>query len=145
MPVLVAIGEWGICWARQNMADEDYDVEFLMFYLERSVDADQLVGDETVIQFSFTDLKRQKNWWIVVRDGLADLCIKDPNKDVDLFITTTVRTMTHVWMGDRTYREAVKSGDLEVQGPSALTRNINVWLRPSIFKEAPRTPAAETA
>jgi DNA-binding HxlR family transcriptional regulator len=140
LPVLTAMGEWGLCWARHNLNDDDYDVDFLMYYLERSIDPEQIVGDQAVIKFQFTDLKRQKNWWLVVQDGKADLCIKDPGRDVDVFFTTTVRTMADVWMGDRPLKAAIKSGDLIMQGAPAMTRNVNAWLKPSIFADSPRTP-----
>ena len=143
LPVLVAMGEWGLCWAKHNLSDADYDVEFLMLYLERSIDPEGIVGGHAVIRFEFTDLEQQKNWWIVVTDGKADLCIKEPGRETDVFLKTNVRTMAEIWMGDRSYKDAVKMGDIEVIGASALTRNINSWLKPSIFADAPRErPAA---
>ncbi len=142
-PVIVAMGEWGLCWARDNLTDDDFDVGFLMLYLERSIDPAQLPGTETVIQFKFLDLTSQRDWWLIVRDGKVDICITPPGRDVHVFFTTTLRTMHDVWMGDRQYREAVLSGDLTVEGELALTRRISLWLRPSIFAEAHRTPPPE--
>ena len=140
LPVLVAMGEWGLCWARHNVLDEDFDVDFLMLYLERSIDPSKLIGNESVIQFKFTDLVEQSDYWLLVRDEKVDLCLKNPGKDVDVYFTCTVRTMHDVWMGDRTYRDAIKAGDLYVQGDPALTRNITSWLRPSIFGASEREP-----
>ncbi len=140
LPVLVAMGEWGLCWARHNVLDEDFDVDFLMLYLERSIDPSKLIGSESVIQFKFTDLVEQSDYWLLVRDDNVDLCLKNPGKDVDVYFTCTVRTMHDVWMGERTYRDAIKSGDLYVQGDPALTRNIKDWLRPSIFDGSARAP-----
>mgnify|MGYP003646591315 FL=1 len=140
LPVLVAMGEWGLCWARHNVLDEDFDVDFLMLYLERSIDPSKLIGNESVIQFKFTDLVEQSDYWLLVRDENVDLCLKNPGKDVDVYFTCTVRTMHDVWMGDRTYRDAIKAGDLYVQGDPALTRNITSWLRPSIFSASERKP-----
>jgi DNA-binding HxlR family transcriptional regulator len=140
LPVLVAMGEWGLCWARHNVLDEDFDVDFLMLYLERSIDPSKLFGNESVIQFKFTDLVEQSDYWLLVRDENVDVCLKNPGKDVDVYFTCTVRTMHDVWMGDRTYRDAIKAGDLYVQGDPALTRNITSWLRPSIFGASEREP-----
>lgn len=139
-PVIVALGEWGMCWARHKLTDDDLNVEFLMFYLERSVDPAQLPGSETVIQFKFLDLTDQRDWWLLVRDGKVDICITPPGRDVHVFFTTTVRTMHDVWMGDRSYREAVLSGDLTIEGELALTRRIGSWLKSSIFAESKRAP-----
>jgi DNA-binding HxlR family transcriptional regulator len=144
LPVLRSLGEWGLCWARQTLTIEDLDVDFLMFYLERSVDPAQLPGDETVIQFKFLDLTEQRDWWLLVREGKVDICVTAPGRDVDVFFTTTVRTMHDVWMGDRTIRDAVLAGDLVIEGQPGLTRRINAWLRPSFFAEAKRSPAPES-
>jgi DNA-binding HxlR family transcriptional regulator len=143
LPVLKSLGEWGLCWARHALTIEDLDVEFLMLYLERSVDPAQLPGGEAVIQFKFVDLTGQRDWWLLVRDGQVDICITPPGRDVDIFFTTTVRTMHDVWMGDRTVRDAVLSGDLLIEGEPALTRHMSAWLKPSIFADSKRAPIPE--
>jgi DNA-binding HxlR family transcriptional regulator len=120
MPVLVAIGNWGMLYTRDTVLDDEIDPEMLMLYLERSIDPAELVGEETVIQFKFTDLREQQNWWLLVRQGKVDLCITDPGKDVNVYFCSTLRTMHDVWMGDRSWREAMASGDLLVEGERAL-------------------------
>ena len=139
-PVILALGEWGLCWARNTLTIDDFDVDFLMFYLERSVDPAHLPGNETVIQFKFTDLAEQRDWWLIVRWDAVDICVTPPGRDVNVFFTTNVRTMADVWMGDRSYREAVLAGDLTIEGDLALTRRISTWLRSSIFAESSRAP-----
>lgn len=145
LPTLVSLGEWGLVWARHTVVDADFDIEFLMFYLERSIDPSKLIGNQSVIQFKFKDLVEQQNWWLLVKDQRVDLCMTDPGKDVDVFFFCTVRTMHDVWMGDRSYSEAIKSGDLVVEGEPALLRNIKSWLKPSIFAESPRAPLPSPA
>lgn len=140
MPVMLAVGEWGLCYARHLLTEKDFDVEFLMFYLERSIDPDQLPGNETVIQFKFRDLVEMRDWWLLVNDGLVDVCTIPPGRDVNVYFNTTVRTMHDIWMGDRTYREAVSAGDLSVEGEPALTRRVSSWLKPSVFSESSRAP-----
>jgi len=141
-PIIVALGEWGLCWVRDNLMEEDYDPELLLLYLERSIDADKLPGHSATIRFEFTDLASQSFWWLLVDGSSTDVCVKDPGREVDVFFKTTVRTMSDVWMGDRTYKEAKAAGDLDVQGPPALMRNISAWLRPSVFADAPRKAVA---
>lgn len=138
LPVLVSLGQWGLQYARHNIVDADLDVELLMLYLERSIDPEQLIGDQNIIQFKFRDLTQQQDWWLLVQDSKVDLCITDPGKDVDVYFHCTVRTMHDVWMGDCTYRDAIRNGDMTVEGEPALVRNIASWLRPSVFADAPR-------
>ena len=144
-PIIIALGEWGMCWARNTLASDYLDVDMLLLYLERSVDPDQLPGSETVIQFKFNDVPEQRDWWLIVRDGKVDVCITPPGRDVNVFFCTTARTMSEVWMAQRSYREAVLSGDLIIEGDLALTRRISSWLRPSIFANSKRALVAEVA
>lgn len=139
LPVLFALGEWGIIWAKNTILDQDFDAEFLMLYLERSIDRDKIKGRETVIKFRFTDLTEQRDWWLMVKPDAAEVCLKDPGRDIDVYFNCTVRTLSEIWMGDRTYRDAMQNGDLILDGDPALMRNVSAWLRPSVFAESPRT------
>ena len=130
-PVVVAVGEWGLCWARHKLSEEDFDVDFLMFYLERSVDPSGLPGNQAVIQFKFRDLVEQRDWWLLVDHGNVDVCITSPGRDVDVYFTTTVRTMHDIWMGDRTIAKPLAPATCRSKASSALTRHINSWLRPA--------------
>ena len=140
-PIIIALGEWGLCWARNTLATDYLDVEMLMLYLERSVDPSALPGEQTVIQFRFNDVPEQRDWWLLIRDGKVDVCITEPGRDVDVFFVTTAKTMSEVWIGDRTYRDAVLAGELIIEGDLALTRRISSWLRPSVFAKSKRAPA----
>jgi DNA-binding HxlR family transcriptional regulator len=141
-PIIIALGEWGLCWARNTLATDYLDVEMLMLYLERSVDPAQLPGEQTVIKFRFDDVPEQRDWWLLIRDGKVDVCITEPGRDVDVFFMTSAKTMSEVWIGDRTYRDAVLAGELIIEGDLALTRRISAWLRPSVFAKSKRAPAA---
>lgn len=144
LPVVVSLGEWGLCWARHMLVDDDFDVDFLMYYLERSVDPDRLPSGQTVIRFQFADLTEQREWWLLIDGKDVQICINPPPRDVDVYFTTTVRTMHDVWMGERTYRDAVDADELIIEGEPALTRNVSSWLRPSVFVASPRQPIPQS-
>lgn len=137
MPVIKSIGVWGMRWARGNMDNSDLDIELLMLYLQRSVQADKLPGRETVIRFKFNDIDNYSDWWLIVADHKVDVCTRDPGKDVDIYFTTNIRTMIQVWMGDISYKSAISGGSLKLVGPSALTRDVKSWLQPSMFAGIP--------
>ena len=136
LPIIKSLGDWGMRWAKSNLTEKDYDVELLMLYLQRSVNSDNLVGDETVIRFKFTDIKEFPDWWMVVEDNKVDLCTNDPGKDVDVYFTTTVKTMVDVWMGWSTYRKAIAQDELKLVGPKALINNVSAWMEDSIYADA---------
>lgn len=137
IPVLEGFGIWGLRWMKTNLVDEDYDVEFLMLYLERSIVPDNLVGKETVIHFHFMDLSVHPQWWIVVQDDKIEVCCQDPGKDVDIYLTTKVSVMTDAWLGHRTYRDVIRNGDLQLVGPSHLTNTLDKWMTVCGFAELP--------
>ena len=136
LPIIKSLGDWGMRWAQSNLTEKDYDVELLMLYLQRSVIPENLVGDETVIRFKFTDIKEFPDWWMVVEGNKVDLCTNDPGKDVDVYFTTTVKTMVDVWMGWSTYRKAIAQDELKLVGPKALINNVSAWMEDSIYADA---------
>jgi DNA-binding HxlR family transcriptional regulator len=133
LPILKVVGEWGMCWARGDLRDSDFDVELLMLYLQRSIRTDNLPGSQSIIRFHFTNLKKLNNWWLIVKDNNVDVCLEDPGHEVDVYFTTDLQTMVGCWMGDKAYSAAIKDGSLKLVGPSALTRNVQDWLSDSIF------------
>lgn len=140
LPIIKSLGDWGMRWAQSNLTEKDYDVELLMLYLQRSVNPENLVGDETVIRFRFTDIKDFPDWWMVVQGTNVDLCVNDPGKEVDIYFTTTVKTMVDVWMGWSSYRQAIAQDKLKLVGPRALINNVSAWMEDSIYAEvAPAT------
>jgi DNA-binding HxlR family transcriptional regulator len=137
LPVIRSLGEWGMRWARANLSDNDYDVELLMLYIKRSIVPDKLTGNETVIRFHFTDIDVYPDWWLVVKGEELDLCVNDPGRDVDVYFTSSVKTMVDIWMGDCSYKKAIKDGSLKVVGNKTLIRNIPAWLSNSLFADLP--------
>ena len=135
LPIIKSLGDWGMHWAQSNLTEKDYDVELLMLYLQRSVNPQNLVGDETVIRFKFTDIKDFPDWWMVVQGGNVDLCVNDPGKEVDIYFTTTVKTMVDVWMGWSSYRQAIAKDELTLVGPKVLINNVSAWMEDSIYAD----------
>jgi len=134
LPIIRDLGNWGMDWARNNLTEKDYDIEFLMLYLKRSINTTKLVGRQTVVRFKFTDFSSLPDWWMVISDDEIDLCDKDPGKNVDVYFTTTVKAMSDVWMGKNNYNKSIRDGDITVVGEKYLTNNISEWMENSIFK-----------
>ncbi|RDE18431.1 transcriptional regulator [Motiliproteus coralliicola] len=132
-PVIEQMGIWGMHWARHQLTEEDYDLELLMLYLERSIQPQYLLGKETVIRFNFSDVKEYPSWWLVVSDDQVDVCVHDPGKEVDVYLNCCVRVMCQLWMGDISYRAAINQGELELVGPKQLTGTIQQWIKPSLW------------
>ena len=70
----------------------------------------------------------------VVDPGKAvDLCSVDPGFEVDLYVTTDLRSMTEVWMGLTTVARARDAGKLQLAGDRKLEESFQVWLGLSPF------------
>lgn len=132
-PVVEAFGLWGQKWIETAPSLENLDVSLLMWDMRRNLDPNPLPDERVVLQFHFHDLpKSQGNWWLVVEpSGKTDLCLTDPGFDVDLFISTDLRTMTSVWMGLTTVVASCEK--FELDGRRDVARTMQQWLGLSPF------------
>lgn len=137
LPIILALGDWGMRWAQDGLDDRDMDIGLLMLYLERSVRTDKLIGTQTVIHFKFTDVAELADWWIVATAEEVDVCCSNPGKDVDAYFTSTVRTLVDIWTGVLSYKQALRDGRIKAVGDPVLTRNLFAWLEPSYFADLP--------
>ena len=142
-PVIKQLGDLCMRWARGQMIDSELDVELLILYLVRSIKPENLPGNETVIQFNFTNLEKLGKWWILVRENDVDACLDDPGRDVDIWFTTDLRTMIEAWMVDISYKQAIRDKRLKLVGPKTLTNNVTLWMANSIFSGIPRASEIE--
>lgn len=133
-PLIETLAIWGMRWARGQMTDDELDIEFLMWDLQRRVQTEHLPDGETVVCFIFAELDKYKTWWIVAYDDKVDLCTEDPGKDVDLYINSTVRTLVEVWEGDVELKAALADERIATHGLRALERSMSDWLGLCAYK-----------
>lgn len=126
-PVIEHLATWGMRWARGQLTDDELDVDFLMWELQRRLDTEALPDGETVLCFIFEELTQFKSWWIVVDENGVDLCTKNPGKDVDLYISSTVRTMVEIWEGDLGLKTALRKQLVKTNGNRQLARTLPQW------------------
>ena len=133
-PLIEVLAVWGMRWARSQLTDDELDVEFLMRELQRRLQTDHLPDGETVLCFLFEGLKKHTTWWLLVEGDTVDLCTEDPGKNVDLYITSRVRTLVEVWKGDLDARNAIRQGLIEAQGSRHLVRTMPDWFGTCLYK-----------
>ena len=95
------------------------------------------------IQVIFTDLPQtRRNWWLVVEpDREVDLCSVDPGFDVDLYLSTDLRTMTEIWMGYTAIARAKEQGRLLITGSRQLEADLGSWMSLSPFARVEKRAA----
>lgn len=133
-PVIETLGVWGQRWVRGQLSAEDFDPDLLMWDMRRRINLEELPPSQTCICFEFTDVPSNKShYWLVGSSRGLELCISDPRFDVDLYVTTDVRTMTLVWNGDLTLSKKVEDGSIDLHGPRELRSAFQSWLQLSLF------------
>ena len=144
-PLIVQLGTWGQRWSRSRMTADDLDASFLMWDIRRNVRVEKL-PPQAVIFFEFPDAKKgMKRWWLVIDEAGVDLCLEDPGREVDIALSTSLRTMTQIWMGDLSLGQARTRGLLKISGPARMIRSVDGWLGPSPFAHIAPAHAGATA
>lgn len=128
-PLIKMMGIWGHRWAGSRFEEQDLDVGLLMWDIRRGVNSSSFPPGRIVVEFAFTDApKGMRQWWLISEAGEVDLCLEDPGHDVNLVIKSTVRALTSVWMCRLSLRNALKTGDLIIHGPTDLQKRLPDWL-----------------
>ena len=134
-PVVEAIGIWGQRWFEADVSLQHLDPSLLMWDMRRNLDPTPLPRRRCVIHFLYPELPAaRRQWWLIIEPGAeVDLCSVDPGFDVDLYVTTDLRTMTAIWMGLTTVRKAMSEGKLVLTGDRQVASHMQTWLGLSPF------------
>jgi DNA-binding HxlR family transcriptional regulator len=134
-PLIEAFGIWGQRWVSKELSLQRLDVQLLMWDMRRSLNPDPLPKRKSVIQFQYPELpSTQRHWWLLVDPETGvDLCAIDPGFEVDLYVSTDLRTMTAIWMGLDSVRAARAQRRLLLTGDRGLAADMQSWLGLSPF------------
>lgn len=132
-PVVEAFGFWGQKWVESNLSLDNLDPSLLMWDMRRNLNPDPLPEKRTVVQFHYPELPASKRlWWLVIEPhNEVDLCWSDPGFDIDLYVTTDLRTMTAIWMGLTTVSKEKER--IELDGDRKIAGTMQSWLGLSPF------------
>ena len=142
-PVVEAFGVWGQRWVATELSLQNLDASLLMWDMRRNLDPRPMPKGRRVIQFRYPELPpARRAWWLLVDPKAeVDLCSVDPGFDVDLYISTDLRTMTAIWMGLDTVRDARRTERLMLSGDRQLISDMQAWLGLSPFAKAVKVAA----
>lgn len=132
-PVVEAMGFWGQRWVEAQLSLRNLDPSLLMWDMRRNLNPKPLPARRTVVQFLYPELPASKRlWWLVIEpDGDVDLCWSDPGFDVDLYVSTDLRTMTAIWMGLTTVERERQR--ITLTGDRKIAATMPTWLGLSPF------------
>jgi DNA-binding HxlR family transcriptional regulator len=141
--VIMSLGMWGQRWIESDLSLKNLDPTLLMWDIRRNLQPTPLPPRRCIVKFTYPELRVDKRcWWLVIDDEKVDLCGTDPGYDVDLFIQTSLRTMTAVWMGVSELSAEVEAGNLQLTGDKNIIRSMDQWLGVSVFAKPAQSLAS---
>ncbi len=144
-PLIQRLGEWGQRWARSQVSADDLDPGLLMWDIRRRLHTDRLPDRRVVVQFDFRAVPKTfrspPTFWLILERRDVDVCLKDPGFEIDLVVDADLLALTKAWMGDVRLADAMRSGLVRVDGPTALVRAFPAWLALSGFAGVERPGA----
>ena len=141
--VIMSLGVWGQRWVESSLSLKNLDPSLLMWDMRRNLVPSSLPDRRCTLEFVYPELGAgQKSWWLVIDAGKVDLCKLDPGFDVDLYVRSSLRSMTAVWMGVSTLKAEIEAGNIELTGEKAIARSMHEWLGLSPFAKEKRRVAS---
>lgn len=135
--VMNGLAEWAQCNIDAESALAGTDVSSLMWTVRRMTVVSELPRRRLVIRFHFREdpAPAQRHYWFVVEPGdeRPELCVRDPGRDVDLYVETGSRSLGAIIEGRSTLEREKAAGRLFLSGDPGLARSMNRWLRVSSY------------
>jgi len=127
-PVVEAIASWGQKWIEPKESLKNLDPSLLMWDMRRKLNPAPPPDRRMVIQFLYPELPASNRcYWLVVEPhGEVDLCSADPGFEVDLYVSTSLRTMTAIWLGLTTLEK--ERDRVRLNGTRDAARKMRAWL-----------------
>jgi len=134
-PIVMEIGKWGMRWIYAGLDEEELDIAVLMEHIAAMLKVEELPSCDTVIQYTFTDVAENARWFIFVHEDKCEVCDENRGHEVDVYLRSTVRTLSNIWWKNVAFNEAVAQGDLQVVGAPVYTKTVAKWFPTSLFTE----------
>ena len=137
-PLVEGLGSWGARWVG-GLGEADLDPHLLMWDMRRTVPVAAWPRERTVVAFRLDGVPAAvARWWLVVRDGEADVCDYDPGFEATVTVSAALRTLVRVWRGDLSWPVALREETVSLDGPSEARRELPGWLGQSALAAVPR-------
>lgn len=134
-PIVYDLGKWAHRNLDTDVTLEHLDAKLLMWNIRRKIDVTALPRRKVVIEFIFPEQEEcSRKFWLISQPGYCvDLCTKDPAFDVDLYVTSDLKTLTSVWIGLSNLSNALENNEIKLIGDKEIAKSISHWLVRSFF------------
>lgn len=124
--VVAAMGKWGATWAFELPNEEELDPGLLLWRMQNRLNIEELPKGRVTIAFDF-QADRKGQFWFVIKDCEASVCLTDPGFEIGLIVTADLSAFYQVWLGKMTLRHAMSEDLIRVEGIPAFERAFPNW------------------
>ncbi|SPH24150.1 putative HTH-type transcriptional regulator YybR [Defluviimonas aquaemixtae] len=129
-PALNELAMWAQRHVTAEIALRNANLSSLIRCMPRIFAAEELPKRRIVLQFHFSDDLEYDTIWAVIQPGKpVEVCTSIPGFDVDLFVETSVKSMTALLLGRTNIAREVGADRLFLSGDALLERTMPRWLR----------------
>ena len=140
-PLIIQMGEWGRRWVYPQVMKRDLDPGLLMWDIHQRVNTSSLPEKRTIVQFELRNFPQtlpsasgaMKRWWLVFDKPDVQLCLTDPGYEVDMVVKADLYALTRVWMGEVTFKDALRNRSITMMGSPGLVKKFPAWFKLSVF------------
>jgi DNA-binding HxlR family transcriptional regulator len=137
------LGEWGARWAFGDPRPTELDPIVLLWWMRRRVCFDRIPRRRVVLQFEFLGIPKRA-YWLLIEPTDASVCLKNPGFDIDLIVTADIAAFYRVWLGRSTLAEAVRTGQVHLDGTPGDIRAFPRWFAWSPMADVVRAALADS-
>lgn len=139
-PALNALAVWAQRNIDARIAVCNTKLPILMWKLRRDLVVAQLPQRRLVIRFHFSDDNLEfDTYWLLVRPGKAvELCTELPGIDADLYVETSVASLTSILLAQSSVSKELNNGQLYISGDATLAKTMGSWLPQSDYADVDR-------
>jgi DNA-binding HxlR family transcriptional regulator len=127
-----AMGRWGARWL--EIEPHHKDPAYVLWATTNLVDVAKLPDRMVVVRFEMRD-RPADSYWLLLSRPQPELCTKGTGHVEDIVARTDSACLIDIHLKRTTYREALRSGRLALEGPPRLTRAFLTWIRPSPYAD----------
>ncbi len=145
-PVLDKMGMWAQKWLRREITDDkNLDPDVLFWELRQSILAqNHQVDSRRVVEFQLQGVPTDRRfYWLVFENDDVDVCVKNPGHEVDLWVSTSIRTLVELWLGHVSLSSAIGDDSIQLDGDTKEVATFSTWYTCSPMAKYGRMPAAE--
>lgn len=144
LDVMLALQHWGSTWAELT-PEQAHPGVVLWTWVTAYLDRESLPQRRVLVRFNYPTLSGPgSRSWLLIERGDAEICDRSPGGDEDLVVVVRDPVAFARWhLGEIRWGDALRSGAIDVTGPTVLARALPTWARHP--EPVPRQPIPSPA